>query len=1051
MNWIKKTEGDSLIIADQKENNYMKKIEQGITTGKHVLFLDVGEEMDPVLDNVLNKSLIQVGRNFCVRIGDKEIEYNPKFKLYITTRMGNPHYTPEVSCKVTVVNFTVKESGLEEQCLGIVVRAEMPALENTKNGVIEKIATNKATIIELQDTILRMLSESKVNLLEDVALIDNLQSSKEKSDEVKQALEQAEITMKRIDENREIYRPCGKQASILFFVLNDLSKINPMYAFSLEWYKALFMRSIEESKEQMFQDRIKSITKYHTLQVYKQACKSLFEKHKMLLSMQMCIKLQISDGLINEEEWNFFLRGGQVLDRASQLPKPPFDWITEQAWDNITELDKQIPEPFAGIANAVTLNPKEWHRWYLSVKPAPPESAQLPGEWETKCEDRLKKMIVLRCFRPDRVNFAIRNYIEHFMKKEFVENKPTNIKDVFDESKPTEPIIFVLSPGVDPTDALKKQADERGIPFESISMGKGQSEKAKKIIGDGAENGFWIFLANCHLSISLLPELESIMDQLFKQEVNENFRIILSANPHPNFSISLLQRSVKISQEPPKGIKSNMLRLYGAKSEFPIVELDRNFRKALYGLCWFHTILIERKKFKSLGWNVTYAFNDSDFSVCEDLLASYMGRTMDGKPIDENFDKRAPIPWQALQYLIAEANYGGRVTDDRDRRLITCYAREIFNDNLIAPERWRPYGTEELNYAYPADEQNVKHPDPSQLFTPEFFYEEIMTKLEDQDLPQAYGQHINAEINSQILDSNEMLQSILSLTPQKVSSGGESVETKQLRTIADLQSKMPEIIDLYALKHKLKGDENPLNVVLLQEVQRYEILVKKLINNLDQLEKGIKGLVVISTDLEEILVALSENKIPASWGFAYFSLKSLANWFDDLLKRYAFFNTWATKGIPFHFWIGAFTYPTGFTTSLLQRFSRKASGAPIDKLEFDFIPVQKEPQEITEHPKDGAYISGLVIEGGKWNPEKLCLQEPEVMELTCPMPILHFKPMQKRAKPPQNMYTTPCYYYPHRGGTIGKDSFMFNVDLKSGEYPQEFWIKRGTALLMSTA
>jgi dynein heavy chain len=236
----------------------------------------------------------------------------------------------------------------------------MPQLEQNKNAQIEKIASNKVTIQQLENTILRMLSESKVNLLEDVALIDTLQSSKEKSDEVKQALEQAEINMKRIDETRETYRQCGRQASILFFVLNDLNKIGPMYQFSLDWYKALFNRSIEKSKEQMMQDRMKSINKYHTLAVYKQACKSLFEKHKLLLSMQMCIKLQIAEGQINEDEWNFFLRGGQVMDRTTQLPKPPFDWITDQAWDNITELDKTIPEPFAGIANAITLNPKEW-------------------------------------------------------------------------------------------------------------------------------------------------------------------------------------------------------------------------------------------------------------------------------------------------------------------------------------------------------------------------------------------------------------------------------------------------------------------------------------------------------------------------------------------------------------------------------------------------------------------------------------------------------------------------------------------------------------------
>lgn len=98
-------------------------------------------------------------------------------------------------------------------------------------------------------------------------------------------------------------------------------------------------------------------------------------------------------------------------DNKGALPKPPGqDWITQNAWDNIIELDKQLPATFAGISQAITLNSREWKHWFSSNKPEP-EEAQLPGEWETKCEDPLRKMIVLRCFRPDRVNFAIKNYI----------------------------------------------------------------------------------------------------------------------------------------------------------------------------------------------------------------------------------------------------------------------------------------------------------------------------------------------------------------------------------------------------------------------------------------------------------------------------------------------------------------------------------------------------------------------------------------------------------------------------------------------------------------
>jgi dynein heavy chain len=105
MKWIKKMEEKDLEIADMKDPNYVKKLEQSIFHGKRVLLQDVGNELDPVLDNVLNKSVTTVGKVQTVKIGEKEIEWHKNFKLYITTRISNPHYTPEVSTKVTVVNF----------------------------------------------------------------------------------------------------------------------------------------------------------------------------------------------------------------------------------------------------------------------------------------------------------------------------------------------------------------------------------------------------------------------------------------------------------------------------------------------------------------------------------------------------------------------------------------------------------------------------------------------------------------------------------------------------------------------------------------------------------------------------------------------------------------------------------------------------------------------------------------------------------------------------------------------------------------------------------
>lgn len=199
---------------------------------------------------------------------------------------------------------------------------------------------------------------------------------------------------------------------------------------------------------------------------------------------------------------------------------------------------------------------------------------------------------------------------------------------------------------------------------------------------------------------------------------------------------------------------------------------------------------------------------------------------------------------------------------------------------------------------------------------------------------------------------------------------------------------------------------------------------------------------------------LSDNIVPISWSVFYFSLKSLSRWIDDLNDRMEFFSKWVQRGLPYVFLLSAFSYPNGFSTALLQRFSRRSFGAnivSIDRLEFDFNPVNRSPGDIQEYAKDGAYVCGLVLEGAKWNTEKNNLCEPDVMELYIKMPVIHFKPIQKRSRALQNNYECPVYYYPIRAGTVDRDSYIMKIDLKSGEQPASFWIKRGTALLLSTA
>jgi len=276
------------------------------------------------------------------------------------------------------------------------------------------------------------------------------------------------------------------------------------------------------------------------------------------------VKLKIAEGDINEADWSFFLRGGTVLDRSEQPQKPNQDWITTAAWDNMTELERQMPEVFTGLTASITHSPKDWHRWYMATKP---EQAPLPAEWETKCEEKLKKMIILRCLRPDRIIFACMDFVESKMKKDFIETRPTKLEDIYKNTDNREPILFVLSPGVDPIDMISNLAMTYEATIQTLALSKGQGEKARKLLQDGLKNEKWIYLANCHLSLSLLPVIEAEIEKIRKQSsISEKFRIFMSSNPHPKFPVSLLQSSIKITSEPPKGIRSNMMRMYSLVS-----------------------------------------------------------------------------------------------------------------------------------------------------------------------------------------------------------------------------------------------------------------------------------------------------------------------------------------------------------------------------------------------------------------------------------------------------------------------------------------------------
>ena len=299
-----------LDVLKLTDKDFLRSLENAVRFGKPVLLENVLEELDPALEPILLKQTFKQSGSICIKLGENVIPYHPDFKLYITTKLPNPHYTPEISTKVTVINFLLAPSGLEDQLLGYVVAEERPDLEEAKNQLIIQGAKMKEDLKEIEDQILFRLSNSEGNPVDDVELIEVLGQSKIKAGEIQKKVKDAAETEKEIDDTRSKYIPVATRAQILFFCVADMANIDPMYQYSLAWFVRIYLASIHASeKSENIEERIYNINEYETFSLYTNVCRSLFQKHKLLFAFLLTVRILLNARVLEnvKQFWNDLL------------------------------------------------------------------------------------------------------------------------------------------------------------------------------------------------------------------------------------------------------------------------------------------------------------------------------------------------------------------------------------------------------------------------------------------------------------------------------------------------------------------------------------------------------------------------------------------------------------------------------------------------------------------------------------------------------------------------------------------------------------------------
>jgi len=641
-----------------------------------------------------------------------------------------------------------------------------------------------------------------------------------------------------INEASEKYRPAATRGALVFFLMNELYKIHSFYKFSLDSFVIVVERAIDivaakmnpkkkekapagedgeapeeeepaeeqEMSPEQLKKRVEALTESITFQGYNYTRRGTLEVDKMIIATMLCFRILTRRNEIPEKEVNALIK----KEMPTEFPNIPanLSYLPETVWAACKGLENL--DCFEKLTSQMESEALNWKKWYADQEP---EISDLPKS--VKDISLFHRILLLRALRPDRMLNALRQFIKDKMGEEYIEQPAFDMNAVYTEMNVRTPIFFVLFPGVDPTPDVEKIGKEnhksiQEKTFINISMGQGQEQYAIKTLLEAGEKGNWVMFQNVHLMQTWMKDFERNLEIVLEKGAHPEFRCFISSEPPalPEFEIipeAILQNSLKVANEAPTDLKSNIRRAYAKfdQSHFEKAKQHKpnEFKALLMGLIMYHSLILGRRKFGFQGWSRKYNFNDGDLKICGDILHNYLS----------SYEK---VPYADLQYLYGEIMYGGHITDGWDRRTNNTYLYVLIKPEIMngMPMTCTVQG-------------GFRAPDPNKFDRAQYI-EYVETKLPAEN-PAMFGLHANAEIGYLTMTGEKLFNTILQCSGGSGGGVGNK-EDEVKKKIEYFLNNLPEEFNMFVLNQNVKSNKDkftPFVVVSLQEAERMNTLL----------------------------------------------------------------------------------------------------------------------------------------------------------------------------------------------------------------------------------